>query len=370
MDYAIPRARMIPWLETSHTITPSPVNPLGVKGVGEAGTIGCSPALVNSVVDALTTPRCQACRYADDTADDLESHPPIRRPGMIAQQFEYSATKQLSEALALMANGAKPLAGGMSLVPMMKLRLATPEHVVDIRRIEGLRYIKEDGDRVRMGATATHHDVESSAVLHRVSPLLAKTAACIGDVQVRNMGTIGGSVAHNDPAADYLAALFALEAEITLASANGQRTLTHRRLHLDAFTTALEPGELLTRDIRTGRDAGTGTTYVKMSQPASGFAIVGIAVRVRRAADGKIGFIRIGMTGVGPTAYRATAAETKLAGTAASDADIAAAAALVAENIDANSDLNASAEFRKHLASTHAARAIRAALADITAGHA
>ena len=151
---------------------------------------------------------------------------------------------------------------------------------------------------------------------------------------------------------------------------SGQRTLSIGDFIVDAFTTALEPGELLTEISVPAETPGTGTTYVKMSQPASGFAIVGIAVRVRRAADGKIGFIRIGVTGVGPTAYRATAAEAKLTGTAGSDADIAAAAALVAENIDANSDLNASAEFRKHLASTHAARAIRAALADITAGHA
>jgi carbon-monoxide dehydrogenase medium subunit len=289
---------------------------------------------------------------------------------MIAQEFEYSATRQLSEALALMADGAKPLAGGMSLVPMMKLRLATPEHVVDIRRIEGLRFIEEAGDRVRIGATSTHHDVESSAVLHRASPLLAKTAACIGDVQVRNMGTVGGSVAHNDPAADYMAALFALDAEVNVASAGAERTVSMMDFILDPFTTALEPGELI-REISVPKEVpGTGTAYVKMAQPASGFAIVGIATRVRRAANGTISFIRIGVTGVGPIAYRANLAEGKLEGTAGSDADIAAAAALVADNIDATSDLNASAAFRKHLASTHAARSIRAALADITAGRA
>lgn len=289
---------------------------------------------------------------------------------MIAQEFEYSATKQLSEALTLMANGAKPLAGGMSLVPMMKLRLATPEHVVDIRRIEGLRYIREEGDRVRIGATSTHHDIEASAVLRRVSPLLAKTAACIGDVQVRNMGTVGGSVAHNDPAADYIGALFALDADVTLASTGGERTLPMAEFILDPFTTALEPGELIREISVPVETAGTGTTYVKMAQPASGFAIVGIAVRVRRAADGSIGFLRIGVGGVGPIAYQATAAESTLQGTAGSDSDILAAAALVCDGIDANSDLNASAEFRKHLASAHAARAIRAALSDITAGRA
>ena len=234
---------------------------------------------------------------------------------MIAHEFEYSSATQLSEALTLLADGAKPLAGGMSLVPMMKLRLATPEHVVDIRRIKELNYVKVSPDGVRIGATVTHHNVESSEILRAVCPLLAKTAACIGDVQVRNMGTIGGSVAHADPSADYLAALFALEARVGLASAGGERTLPISEFILDSFTTALEPGEII-REISVPAETGnTGTAYVKMSQPASGFAMVGIAVRVRRAANGSIDFVRIGVTGVGPAAYRAEAVEAKLAGT-------------------------------------------------------
>jgi carbon-monoxide dehydrogenase medium subunit len=286
---------------------------------------------------------------------------------MIAHEFEYSSATQLSEALTLVADGAKPLAGGMSLVPMMKLRLATPEHVVDIRRIKELNYVKVSPDGVRIGATVTHHNVELSEILRAVCPLLAKTAACIGDVQVRNMGTIGGSVAHADPSADYLAALFALEARIGLASAGGERTLPISEFILDSFTTALEPGEII-REISVPAETGnTGTGYVKMSQPASGFAIVGIAVRVRRATNGSIDFVRIGVTGVGPAAYRAEAAEAKLAETSGSDADISAAAALVAEGIDAMSDLNASAEYRKHLAIVHTARALRTALAEASA---
>jgi aerobic carbon-monoxide dehydrogenase medium subunit len=286
---------------------------------------------------------------------------------MIAHEFEYSSATQLSEALTLVADGAKPLAGGMSLVPMMKLRLATPEHVVDIRRIKELNYVKVSPDGVRIGATVTHHNVELSEILRAVCPLLAKTAACIGDVQVRNMGTIGGSVAHADPSADYLAALFALEARIGLASAGGERTLPISEFILDSFTTALEPGEII-REISVPAETGnTGTAYVKMSQPASGFAIVGIAVRVRRATNGSIDFVRIGVTGVGPAAYRAEAAEAKLAETSGSDADISAAAALVAEGIDAMSDLNASAEYRKHLAIVHTARALRTALAEASA---
>ena len=287
---------------------------------------------------------------------------------MIAQQFEYSSTTQLAEALALVAGGAKPLAGGMSLVPMMKLRLATPDHVVDIRRIEGLNYIRQDGDVVRIGATTTHHQVESSPELRMLCPLLAETAASIGDVQVRNMGTIGGSIAHADPAADYLAALFALEAEIRLVSTGGERTLGIQEFILDPFTTAIEEGELVSEIVVPVESTGAGTAYVKMAQPASGFALVGVAVRVRRAASGELESARIGITGVGPIAYRATSAEAKLTGTRATDADITSAAALVTDGIDASSDLTASAEFRSHLASVQAARAIRAALAGVATG--
>jgi carbon-monoxide dehydrogenase medium subunit len=286
---------------------------------------------------------------------------------MIPQEFEYSSPTQLSEALSLLGEGAKPLAGGMSLVPMMKLRLATPEHVVDIRRIKELNYVKVSPDGVRIGATVTHHSVEGSEVLRAVSPLVSKTAACIGDVQVRNMGTIGGSVAHADPAADYLAALFALEAKIGLSSAKGERSLPISEFILDSFTTAIEPGEMIREIVVPAEPKGTGTAYVKMSQPASGFALVGIAARVRRAANGSIDFVRIGVTGVGPHAYRALAAEAKLTGTQATDADISAAAALVTEGVDATSDLNASAEYRKHLATVHTARALRTALAEASA---
>jgi carbon-monoxide dehydrogenase medium subunit len=207
---------------------------------------------------------------------------------MIANPFEYSSPTQLSEALTLLADGAKPLAGGMSLVPMMKLRLATPEHVVDIRKIKELNYVRVSPDGVRLGATLSHHQVESSEILRAVCPLLAKTAACIGDVQVRNMGTLGGSVAHADPSADYLAALFALEASVKLASSKGERILGIAEFIVDPFTTAIEPGELLTEIIVPAEQSGTKTTYVKMAQPASGFAMVGVAVRIRRSAQGEI----------------------------------------------------------------------------------
>ncbi|HYV62805.1 MAG TPA: FAD binding domain-containing protein, partial [Bryobacteraceae bacterium] len=179
---------------------------------------------------------------------------------MIPQQFEYSAPKTLDEALGLLAEGAKPLAGGMSLIPMMKLRLAAPEHLVDLGRIKDLSYIREQGGALHVGATTTHHEVESSPLLRGKCPLLAETASHIGDVQVRNMGTMGGSVAHADPAADYPAALQALEAKLVLKGAKSERTVAADEFFVDMFTTALEPGEIVREVIVPVDGAGTGTS--------------------------------------------------------------------------------------------------------------
>jgi len=284
---------------------------------------------------------------------------------MNAQKFEYTAPKTLDEALHLLAAGAKPLAGGMSLIPMMKLRLAAPEHLVDLGKLRDLNYIRETGGALHIGATTTHAELESSSILRQKCPLLAETAAAIGDVQVRNMGTIGGSVAHADPSADYPAALQALEAKLVLKGAKSERTVTAAEFFVDAFTTSLEPNEIIREVIVPVEVAGTGTRYQKMPQPASGFAIVGVAARVRKNG-GKIAFVRIGVTGLSNRSYRATAAEKALEGKTGSAAEIQNAAALVAQGVDANSDLHASAEFRRHLAAVHAARALKAALARTT----
>jgi carbon-monoxide dehydrogenase medium subunit len=283
---------------------------------------------------------------------------------MIPQQFEYSAPKTLDEALGLLAEGAKPLAGGMSLIPMMKLRLAAPEHLVDLGRIKDLSYIREKGAVIHLGATTTHHDVESSPLLRGKCPLLAETASRIGDVQVRNMGTIGGSVAHADPAADYPAALQALEAKIVLKGAKSERTVSADDFFVDTFTTALEPGEIVREVIVPIDGDGTGTSYQKVLQPASGFAIVGIAVRVRKSGD-KVTMARIGVTGLSNRAFRAKEAEKALEGRSGSPAEIQAVAALVGQGIDANSDLHASAEYRGHLATVYAAKALAVALGRI-----
>jgi aerobic carbon-monoxide dehydrogenase medium subunit len=280
---------------------------------------------------------------------------------MIPQKFEYTAPDSLKSVLQLLESGAKPLAGGMSLIPMMKLRLATPEHLVDLGKLKELNYIRESGSAVHIGAMSTHYDVETSSILLRKCPLLAETAAEIGDLQVRNRGTIGGSVAHADPSADYPAALQALEAKFVIIGAQKERTVSAAEFFVDAFTTLLEPGEIVREVIVPVEEAGTGVCYEKVVQPASGFAIVGIAVRVRRSA-GKINFARIGVTGLSNHSYRATAAEAALVAKSGSPSEVQSAAALVAQGADANSDLHASAGYRRHLASVHAARAITTAL--------
>ena len=277
---------------------------------------------------------------------------------MIPQEFEYSAPQSLQEALGLVASGErKVLAGGMSLIPMMKLRLATPAEVVDLGRIAGLDAIAESGGFVQVGAMATHHAVETSPVVRARCPLLSDTASHIGDAQVRNMGTLGGSIAHADPAADYPAALVALEAQIRLVSAHSDRSVEASEFFQDAFTTSLEPGELVLEVRVPVEEASEGYAYEKVPHPASGFAVVGVAVRIKRQA-GRIVTARIGVTGMGSHAFRARAAEKLLEDGAAPEQ----AAAVVGDGEEANSDLYASADYRHHLARIHARRALAVAL--------
>ena len=245
MDYTMPRAHMMPWIESEHTTTPTDVNPLGVKGVGEAGNHRRVARRGEFLSGRVVAPGRPPHRYADDARKNLEAD--RREKLMIPHPFDYSAPKTLDEAMRLVAAGAKPLAGGMSLIPMMKLRLAAPEQLVDLARIKDLSVIRESGNEIHIGATATHYSVESSAVIRAKCPLLAATAAAIGDVQVRNVGTIGGSVAHADPASDYPAALQALEAKIRDSGRRAsERTISAADFFVDAFTTVtLEPGEIV-----------------------------------------------------------------------------------------------------------------------------
>ena len=283
---------------------------------------------------------------------------------MIPAQFDYKAPATLDEAVALLASdldGAKVLAGGHSLIPAMKLRLAQPQLLVDIARIKSLAYIREEGDQILIGATTTHYQLESSELLQRICPLLPACAKSIGDVQVRNKGTIGGSVAHSDPAGDWPAAVLALDAEIVLVGTNGERIVKAEDFFVDLLTTDIQPTEIL-REIRIKKPAGRfGQAYQKVPHPASGFAVVGVAVNLSLNDDGSCKSAAIGVTGVTVKAFRAKAVEAALAGSTLDDATIASAATHVCDGINPSADLYASSEYRCHLAQVHTRRGIVAA---------
>lgn len=287
---------------------------------------------------------------------------------MIPTQFDYKAPATLDEAVALLASdldGAKVLAGGHSLIPAMKLRLAQPQLLVDIARIKSLAYIREEGEHILIGATTTHYQLESSDLLKRICPLLPECAKSIGDVQVRNKGTIGGSIAHSDPAGDWPAAVLALDADLVLVGPNGERTVKAETFFVDLLTTDLQPGEIL-REVRVRKPGGRfGHAYQKVPHPASGFAVVGVAVNLELNDDGSCKYAGIAVTGVGVKAYRAQAVEAALTGTSLDDNAIATAVAHVCDGVDANSDLYASSEYRCHLAQVHTRRGIQAAKARV-----
>jgi len=283
---------------------------------------------------------------------------------MIPAQFDYVAAKSLSEALRLLKkhkDDAKILAGGHSLLPAMKLRLAQPKVLIDIARIKDLSYIREKGGKVSIGATTTHFQIETSDLLHRVCPLLAETAVNLGDMQVRNKGTIGGSLAHADPAADWPAAVLALGAEIVVAGGTGERVIKSEKFFTGLFSTAMKANEVL-KEVRFAVPKGSvGQAYLKFRHPASGFAVVGIAVNLSLDSSGKCTNAGIGVTGVAASPYRAKAAEDALKGKTLDARTIAAAAAHVADIDHANTDLVASGDYRKHLAEVYARRALESA---------
>ena len=247
----------------------------------------------------------------------------------------------------------------------MKLRLAQPSLLIDLGRIKDLSYIREEGGQIRLGAMTTHYEIESSDLLKKICPLLPECAGHIGDVQVRNKGTIGGSLAHSDPAGDWPAAIIALNADLIAASKSGERTIKANDFFIDLLTTALEPGEIL-REIRINQPKGrTGQAYVKMHHPASGFAVVGVAASL--TIDGVCQSASIGITGVSSKAYRPSAVESALTGAKLDAQTIASACAHAADGIEANGDLFASADYRMHLAEVYTKRAITAALKSVPA---
>ena len=283
---------------------------------------------------------------------------------MYPAAFEYHAPTSVQDALGLLGKlpEAKILAGGHSLVPMMKLRLAQPKHLIDLRKVPGLSGIKEDGGVLAIGAMTTHWEVESSPVLKTKSPVIAETAAVIGDPQVRNKGTIGGSLAHADPAADMPATVIALGAEFVCQGAKGKRTVKVDDWFEGLMTTALGEDELLVEIRIPVWPAGSGAAYMKFPHPASRFAVVGVAAAVTLDKDGKCTKAGVGVTGAGTRAVRAKSVEAGLVGKRLDQAAIEAAAQKAAEGVDVQADLQGSVEYKSHLCRVFARRALEAAV--------
>jgi carbon-monoxide dehydrogenase medium subunit len=271
---------------------------------------------------------------------------------MIPAKFDYQRATSAEEAISLLGqygDDAKLLAGGHSLLPLMKLRLASPSVLIDIGRLADLSYVRDGGDHVAIGALTRHRDIETSDVLRDHVPLLAHAAGFVGDPQVRHRGTIGGSISHGDPASDLPAVVLALGATMVVRGPSGERTVAATDFFQGFLETALAPDELLT-EIRVPKTAGAGWSFQKFNRRAQDWAIVGVAA-VRNGTTG------VALVNMGATPVRATAVEQALAG-GASAAD---AAQHAADGLDPPADLNASPEFRRHLATVLVRRALEEA---------
>ncbi|KOV63941.1 FAD binding domain-containing protein [Streptomyces sp. MMG1121] len=287
---------------------------------------------------------------------------------MIPAAFEYARPHSVEEAVRTLADAgeeAKVLAGGQSLLPLLRLRLAVPELVVDVGRIPELRGVCEDGDTLVIGALTTHHDVIRDPLVRRHAGLLAGATATVADPAVRHRGTLGGSLAHADPAADLPAVVLALDAELVVAGPDGRRTIPAREFFVDYLQSALAPDELLV-EVRVPKTDGWGFHYEKFHRVAQAWAIVGVAALVRRAdgqdghGGGRIAEARIGLANMGSTPLRATRAEEELTGADGPEA-VARAAERAAEGTRPAQDVSASPEYRAHLARVLTRRAVLAA---------
>lgn len=283
---------------------------------------------------------------------------------MIPSAFEYYAPTSVAEAISLLqqhGDEAKILAGGHSLLPAMKLRLAAPGVLIDINKIAELRGVVIDGS-VNIGSMTTWADLEHHEGLRAALPVLHEAVTQIGDIQVRNRGTLGGSLAHADPAADAPALILALDGQIRAHGPGGERTIAAADFFTDMLSTALEPDELITAIVLPRLGAGEGAAYVKFPHPASRYAIVGAAAYVR-LDGGKVGACRIGVTGAGPRAERQPAAEQALLGSDGSAEAVAAAAAKAGEGMDILGDIHASEEYRRAMVKVYVRRALTSAVA-------
>ena len=268
---------------------------------------------------------------------------------MIPQSFEYFRPETVSEAIALLkehGDGAKILSGGQSLIPMMKIRLARPEYLIDINRLANLQYIKEEDGFLKIGGLTREADLETSSLIRSKYPIILDTAAMIADPQVRNLATVGGNLAHGDPANDHPATMLALGAEIIATGQGGERTIPIAGFFLSVFTTALEHGEILTEIRIPIPPSGSGGAYFKLERKVGDFATVGVAAQVTLDGNGVCRRAGIGLTNVGATPIKAVRAEGILVGKTIDERQISQAAQLAAEEAEPSSDLRGPAEYK------------------------
>lgn len=284
---------------------------------------------------------------------------------MYPAKFDYRRATSVEEAVALLqehGEGAKVLAGGHSLIPMMKLRLAQPALLVDIGQVEGLRGIRYGDDgTLYVGAMTTYAEIAADTTLQRTRSALTDACGIIGDVQVRNRGTIGGNLAHNDPASDLPAVALALDASLHIVGPGGTRHLSAEEFNIGLMETALQPGELVTMVEFPEFVAGTGSAYEKFENPASGYALCGVAALLMPAADGSVGLCRVAVTGAADHAQRLTSVEEFLMGEALSEESIAEAAALAGKGLAFTADIHADEAYRAHLTRVLTHRALKKA---------
>jgi len=284
---------------------------------------------------------------------------------MIPARFEYLSPKTIAEAVGLLKTHgpeAKPLAGGHSLVPLMKLRLAAPRYLIDLNRIQGLAYVREADGALRIGAMTRHSDLETSDVIHNRYPLLADAARVIADPLVRNMGTVGGSLAHADPAGDWGAAMLAVRASVVATGPRGERVIAIDDFVVDTFQSALEADEILT-EVRVPQPAARSSgAYLKLERKVGDFAIAAVGVQVTLDGGGKCEQVGIGLCNVGATSLRAKRAETRLRGKAPDETAIAEASKTASEECDPVSDLRGPADYKRDIVRVLTARALKRAL--------
>ena len=277
---------------------------------------------------------------------------------MIPAPFDYEVADSVEHAVELLGEreDTKLLAGGHSLIPLMRLRFARPAVLIDLGRLDSLRYVRDTGEQLAIGALARHNDLKHDPLLQEHCPLVSYTAGLIGDPQVRHRGTIGGSIAHGDPASDLPAVLLALDADLLLQGPDGQRTVPAGAFFRGVFETALGPQDVLT-EIRVPKLGPSGWSYLKFTRRAQDWATVGVAAVVRRS-NGTIEERAIALTNMGPTPVRARAAEEALR----TAGDVGAAAEAVAAESDPPSDTSGSADYRRHLATVLTRRALKEAM--------